>query len=168
MQPKCAVILIGEAGVRALGVKHLEQAVDVILAVLGPFVSVGRQKTDLAKQSSAVLRCWKLRNLLRANIARNTVEKTFHKSSKLTVSGGPVVTSMRVDRLSKVTQRSMKLKGLEELMDLVVTTRQVQRIRQGSAQGWILSVFIPRQNIAVSGEPACERGLGAKRGAVPR
>jgi hypothetical protein len=55
VQPKRAVVLVGEPGMRALGVEHLEYAVDVVLAVLGPFVSVDSQKTDLGEQGPAVL-----------------------------------------------------------------------------------------------------------------
>ena len=46
VQTKRAMVLIREAGMRSIGVKHLEQAIDVVLAVRGPFVPVNGKETD--------------------------------------------------------------------------------------------------------------------------
>ena len=44
------VALVRKAGVRSLGVQHLEQAVDVVLPVSGPLVSADRKEPDLRQQ----------------------------------------------------------------------------------------------------------------------
>ncbi|MCZ4348069.1 hypothetical protein [Devosia neptuniae] len=40
------MILIGEARMRAIRVQHLEEAVDVVVAVLRPFISINGQEPD--------------------------------------------------------------------------------------------------------------------------
>lgn len=55
MEPEGAVIFIGKAWVRSFGVQHFEEAVDVVLPVLTPLVTIRCKKADLSKERAPVL-----------------------------------------------------------------------------------------------------------------
>ncbi len=74
MQAKGAVVFIREARVRTLRVEHLEEAVDVVLSVLGPLVAIHRQEADFCEQDAPVFRTWPLGCFLRSHVAGDVVE----------------------------------------------------------------------------------------------
>jgi hypothetical protein len=55
MQPERTVVLIRETWMRSVGVQHLEQPIDVVLAVNSPLVPVLRQKSSLGQERATVL-----------------------------------------------------------------------------------------------------------------
>ena len=130
MQAKGAVILIREPRMRALGVQHLEEAIDVVLAVCGPFVAVDGKEADarIGQERAPALRTGPLRGFLRPDIAGDVVEQALQKSSELAIAGRPIATRVRLDGLIKMAERRHELKRLEKLMDLVVGLRELNLV----------------------------------------
>ena len=54
MKTEGAVVFIRESWVRTLCVKHLEEAVDVVLAVLGPLAAIRGKEADFCEQGAPV------------------------------------------------------------------------------------------------------------------
>ena len=46
VETKGAMIFVRQTGMRAIGMEHFEQTLDIVLAVAGPFLSLDRQKFD--------------------------------------------------------------------------------------------------------------------------
>ena len=101
MQTKRAEVLVRKSRVRALGVQHLEEAVDVVLAVGRPFVPVDGEKADarVGEECSAVLRAGPLRRFLRSDIPGDVVEQALQKGPQLAVAGRPIATRVGINGL---------------------------------------------------------------------
>jgi hypothetical protein len=68
VQPERVVIFIREAGMRPVGVKHLEQSIQIVLPVAGPLVLVDRQKSALRQPTAPVFAGSQRGGLLRINV----------------------------------------------------------------------------------------------------
>ena len=122
VQPESAVIFIRQARMGAIGMKHLEQPVDVVLSVLCPFVAVFGQKAKLRQPRAAILG-GKLLRLVRAPVEGNRVKQSFEKRTKLGIGGGPIASGMRFNSLGKMANRLQEAEVLQQLMNLIVDGR---------------------------------------------
>ena len=115
MQPERAVVLVGKARVGAVRVEHLEQAVEKILAVRCPFISILGQESTFGQQCAAVLRRWRLTLQLGFDVVGDIADQALKEAADLAVCGGPVTTGMGVDRLIQMSQRHRESKLFEQL-----------------------------------------------------
>ena len=82
--------------------EHLEQTIDVILAVGRPFIPVDCKETDVSQQRTAILAGLSLGGLLGANVPGDVVEQALQKGPQLAVAGRPIAARVRLDRLIKM------------------------------------------------------------------
>ena len=89
---------------RAVRVKHLEKAVDVVLSVLRPFVAGFGEISNLRQPRAAVLGR-RLRRSIRAFEKGDRVKESLKERSELGVCGRPIAPRMRLDPLTEMAER---------------------------------------------------------------
>lgn len=97
---------------RAVGVEHLEETVEVVLTVSRPLASVLRKEADacVCEHGAAILRGGHRRRPILVDVPRYVVEQRFKKGSKLGVGGSPLTTRVCFDGLLEVAGRNSELK----------------------------------------------------------
>lgn len=93
---------------RAVGVQHLEQPDDEVLAVLRPFVAVDGQETFGREHRASVFRVGTKRRRSMIDGKGERFEEAFEKGPQLGIGGRPVAAGMRLDRLIEMSGRHMK------------------------------------------------------------
>src|ERR1700733_190851 len=103
--------------------KHLEQAVDVILAVWRPFVPIHGQKSDIREQLAAVLGSERGGFIGALTVPRDVVEQAFDEGAELRVCCRPVASRVGLNALVEMAKRLREVKVLEKLVHLIVYSR---------------------------------------------
>ena len=117
------MILVGQPRVTAMSMKHLEQAVDEVLAVLSPLVAVDRYKSLGGEHCTPILRCRAARRRNTVDRERNCVEEAFEKCSSLRIGSCPIATSVRFNRLIEMPGRHLEAELPKQAPNLVVRFR---------------------------------------------
>jgi hypothetical protein len=97
VQPEGRVVLVRQTRVRAVGVEHLEQTVDEVLAVLRPFVAVDRQKALGSEHRASVLGRRAAGGSRMIHGERDGIEEAFEEGSQLGIGGRPITAGVRLD-----------------------------------------------------------------------
>ena len=156
MHPKSAVVLVGEARVRALRVEELEEALDVTLSVLAPFVARLGQEGLFREQGEAVVERMCRGRCMEAH--SDFPQKTFEEGTELRVSGSPVPEPMGFNSLVEVPQGGSKFEPLEQAVNFVVGSGKIEILRDHGQQRDALVCGLER--IAVAGKRAPEVSVG--------